>query len=117
MASHASQARALSFDTIATQYAAIRPGYPPALFDAIEELTGRPLVGADVLDCGAGTGIATRLLRRRGAREAQGESGEDQCRQDPSQLHVFHVLSSCVGISSCHMTPVDCEGLFENVVW
>lgn len=60
-------ARALSFDAVATQYAAARPDYPPALFDAVEELVGRPLAGADVLDCGAGTGIATRLMRERGA--------------------------------------------------
>ncbi|MGW1197952.1 class I SAM-dependent methyltransferase [Streptomyces sp. NPDC002536] len=67
MASDADQARALSFDSVAAQYAAARPGYPSALFDVLEELAGRALAGADVLDCGAGTGIATRLLRKRGA--------------------------------------------------
>jgi SAM-dependent methyltransferase len=75
MALHANQARARSFDTVAAQYAATRPDYPPALFDAMEELAGRPLVGADVLDCGAGTGIATRLLRERGARVVAMEPG------------------------------------------
>ena len=35
----------LSFDSAAAQYDAARPGYPPALFDAVEELTGRPLKG------------------------------------------------------------------------
>jgi len=75
MAIHANQPRALSFDAIAAQYAAARPDYPPALFEAIEELTGRPLAGADVLDCGAGTGIATRLLRERGARVVAMEPG------------------------------------------
>ncbi|MEU2793141.1 class I SAM-dependent methyltransferase [Streptomyces sp. NPDC007100] len=58
---------ARSFDAVAAQYAAARPGYPPALFDALEELAGRPLAGARVLDVGAGTGIATRLLAARGA--------------------------------------------------
>ncbi|MFG2815762.1 class I SAM-dependent methyltransferase [Streptomyces sp. NPDC048410] len=75
MASHANQARALSFDTVATQYAATRPDYPSALFDAVEELAGRPLAGADVLDCGAGTGIATRLMRERGAHVVALEPG------------------------------------------
>ncbi|MFC9910904.1 class I SAM-dependent methyltransferase [Streptomyces sp. NPDC059862] len=75
MASHANQDRALSFDRVAPQYAAARPGYPPALFDAVEELAGRALAGADVLDCGAGTGIATRLLRERGARVVALEPG------------------------------------------
>ncbi|MFE5245249.1 MULTISPECIES: class I SAM-dependent methyltransferase [unclassified Streptomyces] len=59
--------RALSFDSAAAQYAANRPGYPPALLDAVEELSGRPLRGARVADVGAGTGIATRLLHERGA--------------------------------------------------
>ena len=75
MAPHANRVRALSFYTVATHYAAARPGYPPALFDAVEELAGRTLDGADVLDCGAGTGIATRLLGERGARVVALEPG------------------------------------------
>ncbi|MFF3612848.1 class I SAM-dependent methyltransferase [Streptomyces sp. NPDC002580] len=72
MASHpfraASQAaRARSFDGAAAQYAANRPAYPPALFDAVEALADRPLTGAEVVDVGAGTGIATGLLHARGA--------------------------------------------------
>jgi len=59
--------RAHSFNAAAAQYAAARPSYPPALFDAIEELTGRPLAGSRVVDVGAGTGIATARLRERGA--------------------------------------------------
>ncbi|GAA4012424.1 class I SAM-dependent methyltransferase [Streptomyces marokkonensis] len=64
-AAHA--ARALSFNAAAAQYAANRPSYPPALFDTIEELTGRPLAGSRVVDVGAGTGIATARLHARGA--------------------------------------------------
>ncbi|MGW6746112.1 class I SAM-dependent methyltransferase [Streptomyces sp. NPDC055025] len=67
--------RALSFDAVADQYDTSRPGYPPALFDAIEELTGRPLGGSRVIDVGAGTGIATRLLRERGAHVIAVEPG------------------------------------------
>ncbi|MFI9359202.1 class I SAM-dependent methyltransferase [Streptomyces lydicus] len=70
---HATLARA--FDAVAAQYAAARPGYPPALFDAVEELAGRPLAGARVLDVGAGTGIATALLAARGARVTAVEPG------------------------------------------
>ncbi|GAA2282248.1 methyltransferase [Streptomyces ruber] len=83
MASHANPPRALSFDNVATQYAAARPDYPAALFDAVEELAGLPLAGADVLDCGAGTGIATRLLRERGARVVALEPGAGMA----AQLH------------------------------
>ncbi|MCF3965093.1 class I SAM-dependent methyltransferase [Streptomyces fuscigenes] len=67
--------RALSFDAVAELYDTARPGYPPALFDAVEELAGRPLDGARVLDVGAGTGIATRLLLARGARVTAVEPG------------------------------------------
>ncbi|MFF8696870.1 class I SAM-dependent methyltransferase [Streptomyces sp. NPDC015144] len=67
--------RALSFDRAAAQYAAARPGYPPALLDAVEELAGRPLRGARTADVGAGTGIATRLLHERGARVTAVEPG------------------------------------------
>ncbi|WP_225097171.1 class I SAM-dependent methyltransferase [Streptomyces sp. CoH27] len=60
-------ARAHSFNAAAAQYAAHRPSYPHALFDTVEELAGRPLTGARVVDVGAGTGIATALLHVRGA--------------------------------------------------
>ncbi|MEV8126726.1 class I SAM-dependent methyltransferase [Streptomyces sp. NPDC085944] len=60
-------ARAHSFNAAAAQYAANRPSYPPALFDALEELTGRPIEGARVVDVGAGTGLATARLSERGA--------------------------------------------------
>ncbi|NBM19731.1 class I SAM-dependent methyltransferase [Streptomyces sp. GC420] len=66
---------ALSFDSVAAQYDAARPGYPRQLFETVEELAGRPLAGADLVDVGAGTGIATRLLRARGARVTAVEPG------------------------------------------
>lgn len=64
-----------SFNSVAARYATSRPDYPPALFEAVERLAGRPLAGADVLDVGAGTGIASRLLRERGARVTAVEPG------------------------------------------
>ncbi|MGW6909796.1 class I SAM-dependent methyltransferase [Streptomyces sp. NPDC054940] len=74
-------ARARSFDAAAAQYAANRPSYPPALFDAIEELADRPLAGARVVDVGAGTGIATALLRQRGADVLAVEPGDGMAAQ------------------------------------
>jgi SAM-dependent methyltransferase len=68
--------RAQSFNAAAAQYAANRPSYPPALFDAIEDLAGRPLSGAHVADIGAGTGIATALLHARGADVVAVEPGD-----------------------------------------
>jgi hypothetical protein len=52
-----------SFDAVADEYEVGRPGYPEAVYDALE-----PLAEALVLEGGAGTGIATRALLERGAR-------------------------------------------------
>ncbi|MFF4847839.1 class I SAM-dependent methyltransferase [Streptomyces sp. NPDC001194] len=68
--------RARSFDAAAAQYSASRPGYPGELFDALETLAGRGLRGARVADVGAGTGIATGLLRARGAEVVAVEPGD-----------------------------------------
>ncbi|MYQ81567.1 MULTISPECIES: class I SAM-dependent methyltransferase [unclassified Streptomyces] len=73
--------RALSFDRAAAQYAAARPSYPDALFDAVEDIAGRPLRGARALDVGAGTGIATRRLLDRGARVVAVEPGPGMAAQ------------------------------------
>ncbi|MDN3026222.1 class I SAM-dependent methyltransferase [Streptomyces sp. S.PB5] len=74
-------ARAHSFNAAAAQYAANRPSYPPALFDAVEDLAGRPLTGARVVDVGAGTGIATGLLHARGADVLAVEPGDGMAAQ------------------------------------
>lgn len=50
------------FDHVAAEYEAARPSYPEAVFDRLEPLEGRLVV-----EGGAGTGIATRSLQRRGA--------------------------------------------------
>jgi SAM-dependent methyltransferase len=56
------------FDHVAATYDAHRPDYPGELFDALESALGQPLLRAEVLDVGAGTGIATRALAGRGAK-------------------------------------------------
>ncbi len=73
--------RAHSFNVAAAQYAAHRPSYPPALFDAVEDQAGRALSGARVVDVGAGTGIATALLKARGARVIAVEPGAGMAAQ------------------------------------
>jgi SAM-dependent methyltransferase len=55
------------FDHVAATYDAHRPDYPGELFDALESALGQPLLRAEVLDVGAGTGIATRAMAGRGA--------------------------------------------------
>ncbi|MFD6170170.1 class I SAM-dependent methyltransferase [Streptomyces coeruleorubidus] len=81
-----STTRAHSFNTAAAQYAANRPSYPPALFDAIEALADRPLPGSRVADIGAGTGIATALLHARGANVIAVEPGDGMAAQFRSTL-------------------------------
>jgi SAM-dependent methyltransferase len=53
----------VSFDAVAGDYEAARPSYPDGVYDALP-----PLADALVVEGGAGTGIATRQLRARGAR-------------------------------------------------
>jgi SAM-dependent methyltransferase len=54
-----------TFDGVAETYHAVRPGYPPALFDAVfDALPDDPRI----LEVGPGTGQATRDLLARGAR-------------------------------------------------
>lgn len=84
--------RAQSFNIAAAQYAASRPAYPRALFDTIEELTGRRLAGARVADVGAGTGIATALLRERGAELIAVEPGEAMARECRGALPEVQVV-------------------------
>jgi SAM-dependent methyltransferase len=57
-----------SFDSVADEYDAVRPDYPAQLFDALESAMGQPLLRAEVLDIGAGTGISSRALAGRGAK-------------------------------------------------
>ncbi len=54
------------FDPLVDFYDAARPTYPDELFTALVEFT-RPLPGSRIVEVGAGTGIATRALRSRGA--------------------------------------------------
>lgn len=64
----------LRFDTVAERYHRARPRYPDAIWDALAEITGlRP--GARVLEIGAGTGIATAELVRRGCHVTALEPG------------------------------------------
>lgn len=55
------------FAGVADLYDDVRPDYPDELYDVLVQATG-PLTGKQVLDVAAGTGLATRVLHRRGAR-------------------------------------------------
>ena len=68
------------FDAAAAEYDAARPSYPDELYAELEARTG-PLAGRLVLDCGAGTGIASRQLAARGALVVSLEVGEQMLRR------------------------------------
>jgi len=64
----------LRFDSVAERYHDVRPRYPDSIWDALFAITGlRP--GARVLEIGAGTGIATAALVRRGCHVTALEPG------------------------------------------
>lgn len=56
--------RSQSFGSIAAAYERYRPGYPPALVDAVLSYAAPPVASA--LEMGAGTGKATRAFAERG---------------------------------------------------
>jgi SAM-dependent methyltransferase len=66
-----------SFDPVVDDYEAARPSYPDSVFDALP-----PLAGALVVEGGAGTGIATRPLRSRGAHVVAADIGEQMLRRN-----------------------------------
>ena len=78
-------AESSKFDTLASVYAASRPTYPDAIFEALQELSGRALSGSRVADVGAGTGISSRQLHERGAAVTASELSAPILRQLVSQ--------------------------------
>jgi SAM-dependent methyltransferase len=67
------------FDAVADTYDDVRPDYPDVLYDEIDRV--HPVGGARVLDLAAGTGVATRQLRRRGAAVTAVDPGGAMLRQ------------------------------------
>jgi SAM-dependent methyltransferase len=93
----------LRFDSVAERYHGVRPRYPEAIWDALFDATGlRP--GARVLEIGAGTGIATAALVRRGCHVTALEPGADMAR----------IIARNLGDTG----QVDVRvGRFEDVAW
>ena len=65
-----------TFDTVAETYAAMRPGYPEALFEDAIQLSGLPPAGR-ILEVGCGPGTATVVLAKRGYQIVGVELGEN----------------------------------------
>jgi len=100
------------FDSVAHEYDAVRPDYPSQLFDTLESLMGQPLLRADVLDVGAGTGIASRALAGRGANVVALDPG-------PRVLQVLRSRSTSrvrAVVGDGNALPLR-EGVFDLVVF
>lgn len=67
---------ATHFERMASDYDGARPPYPPGLFDALAR-EGAIGPGRRVLEIGAGTGLATQELVRRGSRVVAVEPGRE----------------------------------------
>jgi SAM-dependent methyltransferase len=65
-----------SFESVADEYDRARPSYPDELFGSLG-----PITGLRVLDVGAGTGIATRVLMGRQANVVAIDSGREVLRR------------------------------------
>lgn len=68
------------FTGLAQDYSAYRPAYAESVLDAILGLLGRPAAALDAADVGAGTGIWTRMLARRGFRSVTAIEPNDDMR-------------------------------------
>ncbi|MBK5307598.1 MAG: methyltransferase domain-containing protein [Frankiaceae bacterium] len=77
-----------AFEDLVDHYDAARPTYPPALYDALPELSG------SVLELGAGTGIATRELEERAGTLVSTDLG-------PKMLARLHERSPSVPVAVC----------------
>jgi SAM-dependent methyltransferase len=91
------RARALSFGSVAAEYAALRPGYPA---DAVAFLVGDG--GRRVLDVGAGTGLLTEVVLG---------AGHDVTAVDPSPEMLAELVARLpavtAAVGSAEALPVD----------
>ena len=69
------------FTGLAGNYAKFRPGYAPAVADALVRFVGKPMSLIDAADVGAGTGIWTRALAERGPRSLHAVEPNDDMRE------------------------------------
>jgi SAM-dependent methyltransferase len=85
-----------TFDEDAERYDRARPGYPAALFDDLQALTGLR-AGDRVLEIGPGTGQATLPLARRGYRVVAVELGANLAAVARRNLAAFPDVEVVVG--------------------
>ena len=70
------------FTGLACDYAKFRPGYAPAVADAVVRFVGKDASSIDAADIGAGTGIWTRALAERGLHSVVAVEPNDDMRSE-----------------------------------
>ena len=70
------------FTGLACDYAKFRPGYAPAVADAVVRFVGKDASSIDAADIGAGTGIWTRTLAERGLHSVVAVEPNDDMRSE-----------------------------------
>ena len=112
-------ARRTTFNDVAELYDRARPGYPAAVFDALEELAGIG-PGCRVLEIGCGTGQATLLLAQRGCAIVAVELGSALAAVARRKLAAFpdvHVVVSAFEAWMLPETPFDAVVSFTAFHW
>ena len=69
------------FSNLAVDYAKFRPGYAEDVIDRLIEATAKPVGEIDFVDVGAGTGIWTRMVARRGLRSVRAVEPNEEMRR------------------------------------
>ncbi len=109
--------RALSFDTVAQSYQAVRPGYPEALYDDL--LSAAQLQrGARILDVGAGPGSATRPLAARGYEVVALEPGAKLSALARRNLSEFpNAVVHRVSLEKARLAPSSFDMIVSATAW
>lgn len=68
------------YTSLAGDYSQHRPDYSPSVLDALTGLLPKPLSDVDFVDVGAGTGIWTRMVYRKGVKSATAIEPNDNMR-------------------------------------
>lgn len=81
-----------TFERAAAAYRALRPTYPPAVFDRIEQYAGDLPAVPQVVEVGVGTGQATRQMAERGWRILGIEPGAELAAAARADLAEFETV-------------------------
>lgn len=104
------------FDDVAAEYDAIRPTYPPDVFDEIAAFAGKDRL--DVLEVAPGTGQATRSMAERGWRITAVELGPNLAQRTRENMATFPAVTVITGAFETAQLPVAAfDVIFCSCAW